>query len=191
MGEPISVRKTDALIVVDLQNDFCPGGALPVPHGDAIVPVVNAILDKFPLVVATQDWHPADHVSFSDRGGPWPPHCVAGTRGAEPHPAFQREKVHLWVRKAVSSERDAYSGFDGTSLGEELKRRGIRRVFVTGLATDYCVRATVLDALSQSFKVVVLTDAVRGVNVAPGDDQRALKEMASAGAVLAETKDLE
>lgn len=191
LAEPISLRETDALIVVDLQNDFCPGGALPVPDGDAVVPAVNAVLDKFPLVVATQDWHPTDHISFREQGGPWPPHCIAGTAGAQPHPGLHREKVHLWVRKAVSSERDAYSGFDGTGLGDELKRRGVRRVFIAGLATDYCVRATALDALSAGFEVVVLTDAVRGVNVAPGDDQRALEEMASAGAVLAETGNLQ
>ncbi|MGC8832639.1 MAG: nicotinamidase [Armatimonadota bacterium] len=186
----LSVGGSDALIVVDLQNDFCPGGALPVPKGDEIVQPINSILQLFPLVVATQDWHPENHVSFQSQGGPWPPHCVAGTWGAEPHPAFLKSEVDVWIRKATAPDKDAYSGFEGTDLADQLRVRGITRVFITGLATDYCVRATALDALAAGFNVVVLSDCIRGVDVNPGDSERAVQEMAAAGAVIAVSTDL-
>jgi nicotinamidase/pyrazinamidase len=178
-----------ALILVDIQNDFCPGGALAVAEGDQIVDVVNRVAGAFPLVISTQDWHPADHISFKERGGPWPPHCVQGTEGAALHPALDLSQIAVQVRKAATADEDVYSGFDATdkeSLGldEVLKSNGVRTLYIAGLATDYCVRATVLDGLMNGYDVYVITDAVRAVNVNPGDGQKALEEMASRGARL-------
>jgi nicotinamidase/pyrazinamidase len=178
-----------ALVLVDIQNDFCPGGALAVPEGDQIVDVVNKLIPRFPFVVATQDWHPPGHISFKERGGPWPPHCVQGTHGAQLHPAIDQSGIDLLVRKATSPDADAYSGFDaqdesGHKLDELLKSRGIKKVYVAGLATDYCVRATVLDALKNGYEVCAITDAMRAVNVHPDDGAKALDEMKSKGARL-------
>ena len=178
-----------ALILVDIQNDFCPGGALAVDEGDQIVDVVNRLMPLFDLVISTQDWHPADHISFKERGGPWPPHCVQGTEGAELHPALNRERISYYFRKASSPEKDAYSEFEGTddrgrTLDEALSSHNIRRVYVAGLATDYCVKATVLDAVKHGYEVYVVTDGVRAVNVAPDDGEKALDEMTRAGAHL-------
>lgn len=172
----------DALIVVDVQNDFCPGGALAVPEGDAVVPVIDRLLDlPWKTIVATRDWHPANHVSFADQGGPWPPHCVQATRGAEIHPGLRAERIMHIVSKAVSANAEAYSGFAGTTLAEYLHTLGVRRVFVTGLATDYCVKATALDAKKNGFEVYVVVDAVRGVETSPGNVERALEEMSAGG----------
>ncbi|HXG65959.1 MAG TPA: bifunctional nicotinamidase/pyrazinamidase [Blastocatellia bacterium] len=186
MKEPL---QDAALVLVDIQNDFCPGGALAVNEGDQIVGVVNRLIHKFPFVVTTQDWHPANHISFKERGGPWPPHCVQGTRGAELHPALDRAGIDYGVRKGQTSEQDAYSGFEGTdeagrTLDEVLKGRNVEKVYVAGLATDYCVRATVLDALKNGYEVYAITDAMRAVNVNPDDGTKALQEMASKGAHL-------
>ncbi|GBD26123.1 Nicotinamidase [bacterium HR30] len=187
-GENSPLREA-ALIIVDVQNDFCPGGSLAVPEGDQVVPVINKLAPLFPVVVATQDWHPANHCSFQAQGGPWPPHCVQGSTGAQLHPAVDRQHITAYVKKGVLPNKDAYSGFEGTdeagrTLAELLRQRGVKEIYVTGLATDYCVRATALDGLKEGFKVHVVTDAVRGVNVKPGDDQRALEEMRAAGAFL-------
>jgi nicotinamidase/pyrazinamidase len=190
LTDEMTIRNTDALLVVDVQNDFCPGGALAVPGGDEVVAPINRVMPLFALVAATQDWHPRDHVSFAERGGPWPVHCVAGTPGAELHPGLNGSEIDLFVRKATEPEVEAYSGFGGTNLAEQLRARGVRRIFVAGLATDYCVKQTALDATAAGFEVVVLTDAVRAVNVSPGDDQRALDEMAAAGVRMATTADL-
>ncbi|HEX6989195.1 MAG TPA: bifunctional nicotinamidase/pyrazinamidase [Bacillota bacterium] len=187
----------DALIVVDVQNDFCPGGALAVPDGDRVVPVLNSWIDQFHdrglPVIYTQDWHPVDHCSFTAQGGPWPVHCVQDTPGAAFHPDLRvRGEV---FRKAFRTDPDAYSGMeacrvaDGRLQAEQtlprwLREQGVRRVLVGGLATDYCVRATVLDALREGFQAVVLRDGVRAVDVEPGDGERALDEMARAGAVI-------
>ena len=171
----------NALIIVDVQNDFCPGGALAVPDGDAVVPVINGLMNRFPLVVATQDWHPANHCSFVEQGGIWAPHCVADTNGAELHPDLRIEGIHLRVRKATTTESDAYSGFQGTDLAEQLRARAVTEVTVVGLATDYCVKATALDAIAEGFKVSVFADACRAVNVNRGDGDRALNEMRTAG----------
>jgi nicotinamidase/pyrazinamidase len=181
--------KDAALILVDIQNDFCPGGALAVAEGDQIVPVVNRLMPRFPLVVSTLDWHPANHVSFREQGGPWPPHCVQDTFGAELHPALDRAPIAQTFRKASTADRDAYSEFEGTddrqrSLDAYLKSRGVRRVYLVGLATDYCVRATALDALRLGYETYVVTDAVRAVNVQPDDGAKALAEMRSSGAHL-------
>jgi nicotinamidase/pyrazinamidase len=174
-----------ALILVDIQNDFCPGGALAVREGDQVVPVANALIPKFPVVVATQDWHPADHCSFKI----WPPHCVQGTPGAELHPKLDRSRVTFSVRKAFTRDADAYSEFSGVDeagrrLDELLRRRGVKALYVVGLATDYCVRATVLDGLKLGYQVYVITDGIRAVNVKPDDGANALEEMATAGAKL-------
>lgn len=174
-----------ALILVDIQNDFCPGGALAVREGDQVVPVANRLIPKFPVVVATQDWHPVDHCSFKI----WPPHCVQGTRGAELHPALDASRITFSVRKAFTREADAYSEFSGVDengrgLDELLRARGVTTLYIVGLATDYCVRATALDGLKLGYEVNVITDGVRGVNVKPDDDKKALEEMSKAGARL-------
>ncbi len=181
-----TIDEQSALIIVDVQRDFCAGGALPVPEGDAVVPVLNRYIQKFAaagaLIVATRDWHPPDHCSFQPQGGPWPPHCIRDTAGAAFHPALQLPKDTTIVSKARGADADAYSGFDGTDLVAVFATRGIRRLFIGGLATDYCVKHTVLDALAHGFTVILLEDAVRGVNVTPGDSTRALQEMAERGA---------
>ncbi|HEY7163082.1 MAG TPA: bifunctional nicotinamidase/pyrazinamidase [Candidatus Binatia bacterium] len=183
----------NALIIVDVQNDFCPGGALAVSEGDQIVPVLNRYIKSFEksgdTIVATRDWHPQQTRHFVSGGGIWPPHCVQGTRGADFHPALKLPANTVLVSKGMSPDSDSYSGFDAvtddeTELAEALRSLGVERVFVAGLATDYCVKHTVLDALRQGFKVIVLRDAIRGVNLQPDDSTRALQEMIDAGAEL-------
>ena len=175
----------DALIVIDPQLDFFPGGALAVPEGDAILAPVNRAIESFTErglpVVVTRDWHPHDHCSFVEHGGPWPAHCVRGTSGAELHPELDLPPLFTMVHKATESEREAYSDFDGTGLGDLLRSRGVRRLFVAGLALDYCVRATCLDAIDAGFEVVLLTNATRAVNVEPDDGDRALAELVAVG----------
>ncbi len=172
-----------ALILVDVQNDFLPGGALAVPDGDAILAPINACIEAAQKagmpVVATRDWHPDDHCSFTEQGGIWPAHCVANTPGAGFAPNLNLPDDALIVSKATSRDRDAYSGFDGTDLDEWLKGKAIRALIVAGLATDYCVKATALDARRLGYEVTVLTDAVRGV--AEDTTREALDEMARAG----------
>lgn len=153
----------DALIIVDVQNDFCPGGALAVGEGDAIVPIINELAPQFGTVVATQDWHPRNHQSFTAQGGTWPVHCVAETEGAALHPTLNQTPIDLFVKKATTPERDAYSGFDGTDLAAQLRQRGVERVYVAGLALDYCVDATALDARKAGFDTYVVRDATRAV----------------------------
>jgi nicotinamidase/pyrazinamidase len=192
-----------ALIIVDIQNDFCPGGALPVAGGDAVVPVINSILPAFDAVVATQDWHPQNHGSFAAshpgaqigdvvtlNGLPqilWPIHCVQGTAGAEFHPAFDASGLDGIFQKGMDPAVDSYSGFfdngrlHATGLGDFLKARGIAQVFICGLATDYCVKWTALDALSLGFETFVVADATRGVNLVPSDSENALLEVVAAG----------
>lgn len=193
----------DALVIVDLQNDFCPGGTLPVTGGHEIVPVVNKLIEKFekvkvdlvPWVFTTKDWHPANHSSFKEFGGPWPSHCVQGTWGGEFHPDLRVEETIGPFKKGFRQEKDSYSGFEGvgdpleielrdTSLAAILRNCEVRRIFVVGLATDYCVKATVLDARKLGFQAYVITDAMAAVNVNSGDGEKALQEMAAAGAIL-------
>ena len=181
----------DAIILVDVQNDFCPGGALPVPEGDRVVPALNALLKRVrAFTVATRDWHPPTHCSFKPQGGVWPVHCVSGTRGADFHPDLAADRVAHVVSKATRPDEEAYSGFQGTDLADLLRKRGTQRVFVAGLATDYCVKATALDAVKHGFETTVLEDAIRGVEVQPGDCARALEEMKRAGIRLLRTEDL-
>lgn len=201
-----------ALVLVDLQNDFMPGGALAVPEGDRVVPLANALAERFELVVATQDWHPADHGSFAANhpgrvpgemielaGIPqilWPVHCVQETPGADFHPDFDRHRVARVFRKGTNPRIDSYSAlFDNrhlksTGLGEWLMQQHARELFICGLATDYCVKFSALDALRVGFQVHVIRDACRGVNLAPGDDARALEEMRAAGAIIRDSGSL-
>jgi nicotinamidase/pyrazinamidase len=176
-----------ALLIVDFQNDFTPGGALAVAHGDEIAERINALAASgdYDLVVATRDWHPPDHGSFAAQGGPWPVHCVADSPGAQLHPGLDASRVDVIVDKGQDAGTEGYSGFEGTDLARLLRDRGITQVTVVGLATDYCVKNTALDALREGFQVTVDTTAVRGVEVAPGDSERALAEVRGAGGVMA------
>jgi nicotinamidase/pyrazinamidase len=186
----MDIKESDALLVVDVQNDFCPGGALAVPDGDAVVPVINGLMARFSHVLGTQDYHPPGHSSFAQQGGPWPEHCVQGTTGAEFHPALDLDGIEEIVRKGTDLATDGYSGFAGTDLADRLRRRGVERVVVTGLATDYCVRATAVEAIEHGFGTVVVTDAIRAVDVTPGDGAAALEAMESAGAALVTSSEL-
>ena len=183
-----------ALLVVDIQNDFCPGGALAVKDGDAVVESVNRLIAFFEEtgspVFFTRDWHPAAHSSFIDFGGIWPAHCVAGTEGAGFHPKLQVPKAANIISKADSADKDAYSGFEGTELDSELKNLGVDEVIIAGLATDYCVKNTVLDALRLGYSTTVVEDGIRAVEVEPGDGKKAADEMAAAGAVFADSGSL-
>ena len=190
----LALRPGDALIVVDVQNDFLPGGSLAVPDGDAVIAPANRCAALFAQraspVFATRDWHPGDHCSFQARGGPWPTHCVAGSRGAQFAAGLALPDTVVVVSKATDPDRDAYSGFQETGLERQLRAKGVKRVFVAGLATDYCVLATVKDALAAGFEAVVLVDAVRAVNVTPGDGERAIGEMRALGAAVARSEDV-
>jgi nicotinamidase/pyrazinamidase len=176
----------EALIIVDFQNDFTPGGALAVPDGDVIAERVNelAASGRFDLVLATRDWHPPDHGSFEEQGGPWPVHCVQDTEGAQLHPKLDQSKVDVVIDKGQDPGTEGYSGFEGTELAKLLRDRDIDRVTVVGLATDYCVKNTALDALREGLEVTVDSDAVRGVDVNEGDSERALEEVRSAGGTV-------
>jgi nicotinamidase/pyrazinamidase len=176
-----------ALLVVDFQNDFTAGGALAVPDGDAIAGRLNELIDSgdFDLVVATRDWHPPDHGSFRDQGGPWPPHCVQGTKGAELDPALPRDRVDVVVNAGFRRDLEGYSGFEETGLATILRDREVDDVTVVGLATDYCVKETAADALREGFGVTVDREAVRGIDVEPGDSERALEELRARGATVA------
>ena len=170
-----------ALIVVDVQNDFCPGGALAVPDGDAVVEPINRMARAAPFVVATRDWHPPDHGSFAVQGGPWPTHCVQDTPGAELHAGIDRSQIDAIVDKGQAPDREGYSGFEGTELERLLREHDVDAVDVTGLALDYCVKATALDARRAGLDVVVHRPATRAVEVEPGDGERAVEELRAAG----------
>jgi len=189
MNTALRPQAGDALIIVDVQNDFLPGGSLAVPRGDQVVAPLNRYATLFARlglpVVATRDWHPPNHCSFRNQGGPWPPHCVADTPGARFAPELALPADASIVSKATTAERDAYSGFEGTELDAMLRRRNVRRVFVGGLATDYCVLNTVKDARRLGYEVVLLRDAIRAVDVNPGDGDRAQEEMLRLGAAAA------
>jgi nicotinamidase/pyrazinamidase len=175
------------LIIVDYQNDFTPGGALAVAGGDAIAGRIDELARSggFDLVVATRDWHPPDHGSFAAQGGPWPEHCVQGSPGAELHPALDRSLIDAVVDAGQEPDKEGYSGFEETGLEELLREREVDHVTVVGLATDYCVKHTALDALRKGFGVTVDSTAVRPVEVQPGDGQRALEEIRAAGGSIA------
>lgn len=183
----VSNEKKRALIVVDVQNDFCPGGALAVPEGDEVVAPLNGLIEEFlsrgEPVYKSRDWHPQKTKHFTDQGGTWPVHCVQETRGAEFHPELLDDPRIEVVSKGTGDE-DNYSAFDGTDLAGRLRDQAVEEVWVGGLATDYCVKNTVLDALSKGFKVKALANAMRPVELKPGDGERALEEMQRAGAEI-------
>lgn len=188
----------DALIIVDVQNDFCPGGALGVSGGDQVLSPLNRLSEEFARaglpVVLTRDWHPQHTSHFNTQGGPWPPHCIQGTPGAEFHPRLAIPDGAVVVSKGAEQNADSYSAFDavddsGAPLAALLRGRGVSRLLIGGLATDYCVKQTALDALREGFEVIVLEDAVRGVDVHPGDSRRALDEIKRAGAELRNSSD--
>jgi nicotinamidase/pyrazinamidase len=187
----MDITATDALLVVDVQNDFCAGGALAVPAGDDVVEVINWLMPNFEHVIATQDFHPPGHSSFTEQGGRWPEHCVQGTKGAELHPGLDTDKVNEIIQKGTDLQTDGYSGFAGTDLADRLAIRDVTRVFVTGLATDYCVRATALEAIENGFDVVVVTDAIAAVDAEPGDGKKAIAEMREAGAALIRSNEID
>lgn len=177
-----------ALLIVDLQNDFCPGGALGVKDGDKVVPVINQMMDQFDCIISSQDWHPADTVHFEK----WPPHCVAGTSGAALHPDLESAKITLKLLKGTDNKDDGYSAFEATntSLQAFIQENNIHQLYVCGLTTDYCVKATALDAARQGIHTYVITDAIAAVNAQPGDSEKALQEMYKNGCMLIASEDL-
>ena len=189
LADALDLHAGDALLVVDVQRDFLPGGALGVEHGDEVIERLNGYMEAFATrrlpIILTRDWHPADHCSFLAEGGRWPSHCVQDSPGASWPEGLRIPSTAHIISKGTQSHAEAYSGFSGTSLLAVPRELNVRRVFVGGLATDYCVHATVIDARANAFDVVVLTDAVRAVNAQPGDDERAIREMIDHGAVLA------
>ena len=211
MTEPITPRPTDVLLVVDVQNDFCPGGALAVPEGDAVVPLVNRLARQFQHVILTQDWHPPGHSSFAsthpgrqpfetiraDYGDQvlWPDHCVQGTHGAAFHPELDIPTAELVLRKGFRRDIDSYSAFaendkrTRTGLAGYLRERGFERIFLAGLATDFCVFWSALDARAEGFDVAVIEDACRAIDL-EGSLARARAEMQAAGARLVDSGDI-
>ena len=201
-----------ALILVDIQNDFCPGGALAVAEGGAVVPVANSLIAKFELVVATQDWHPANHKSFASQNAgvaigdsftlngldqiAWPDHCVAGTLGADFVEELNRKQIEKVFRKGTDVETDSYSGFfdndhrRATGMGEYLKGEKVTEVCLVGLATDYCVKFTALDAVGLGFNTKLVIDGCRGVELNPGDIETAIQEMKNAGVEIVSSTDI-
>jgi nicotinamidase-related amidase len=186
-----AIQPDDALVVVDVQHDFLPGGALGVAEGERILAPIDALAPRFARVYATRDWHPPDHSSFAAQGGPWPVHCVANSHGAAFDERLDLGKIDVIVDKGTAVETDGYSGFAATSLADDLRAHGVRRVFVCGLATDYCVKATALDALDDGFEAVVIDDASAAVNVDPADEQHALDELRAAGVGIAHSNELQ
>ncbi len=196
MGEQmtISLEHHDALLVVDLQNDFLDGGSLGVPGSTAIIPVVNQYIDMFTRalfpVFACRDWHPANHCSFVENGGLWPVHCVAKDHGSEFHPDLHLPPGTYIASKGSLPDREAYSALEGTKLEKELRAQSIERVFICGLATDYCVLETTRDLVKNNFMAVILQDAIKAVDVQPGDGVRAIREMLSLGALKVTLHDI-
>lgn len=187
MSKLINLNEHDALLITDIQIDFLPGGALPVANGDEIIPVVNNYIEHFETtggyIIASRDWHPANHSSFKSQGGPWPEHCVQGTEGAKISPLLKLPDHTVIISKATDPKHEAYSAFDSTNLDNQLRQLAVKRLFVAGLATDYCVVNTVLDARKLGFETYVLMDATLGINVNPGDIDRAVESMRTQGAI--------
>ena len=185
---PTTLAPSDALIVVDVQNDFCAGGALAVPEANPILPELNRWIESAErggaVIVASRDWHPPDHMSFRERGGPWPPHCIQDTEGAAFHSGLRLPPGAVVLSKGTDPQRETYSAFDGTGLTERLHAAGVRRVWVGGLALDYCVKATVLDARREEFETHLIEPATRPVEAKAGDGDRALEAMRIAGAII-------
>ncbi len=187
------IKNSDALLITDIQKDFLPGGALDIDDGDKIIPVLNDYIRRFVEanghVLASRDWHPQNHISFVAQGGPWPPHCVQQTAGAKFSPDLKLPPHTIIISKGTNPEREAYSAFDSTSLEHDLQTLCVKRLFVGGLATDYCVVNTVVDARKLGFEVVVLMDATLGINVEPGDVDRAIETMQQNGGQQAAIED--
>lgn len=194
MTMKVKISKYDALIIVDVQYDFLPGGSLPVPEGNKIIPILNNYIKLFrnhkALIVASRDWHPKNHSSFKKYGGMWPEHCIQNTKGAQFHSDLNLPDDVYIVSKAMNPNKDAYSAFQDTLLAQYLRERQVRRVFVGGLATDYCVKATVLDALKEGFCTFFLEDASRGVNIHGDDVENAISEMLEKGSVKLNLADI-
>jgi nicotinamidase/pyrazinamidase len=191
------MSRRPALLVVDVQNDFCPGGALAVPEGDRIIPRVNRTIELFARrglpILATRDWHPRVTKHFKEFGGAWPPHCIEGTKGARFHPDLRMPAGSVILSKGMDPEQDSYSGFQayngqGRDLESVVRDLGVDEIFLCGLATDYCVRATALDATRRGLRIRVLSDAIRGVDLKPGDSESAIREMRAAGVPFVESR---
>jgi nicotinamidase/pyrazinamidase len=176
----------NALLIIDLQNDFLPGGALPAPDGHRIIPVINRIMKGFDLVLASRDWHPPDSVHFNR----WPPHCVRDTAGAEFPGEFDQEKVHKIFLKGTGQKDDGYSAFEATNadLKSYLQERNVKRLFLAGLTTEYCVRSTAMDAIQLDYHTSIIRDAVAPVEAQPGDGEKAVREMEAAGAIITDSQ---
>ena len=171
-----------ALLVVDVQNDFCPGGALPAPEGDKVVPVINSLMDRFPLIIASKDWHPEITVHFDK----WPRHCIQGTKGAELHPDLKQDRIDQIVLKGTMNMDEGYSVFEGIDIDLEgfLRDRGVEALYMVGLVTEYCIKESALDAQKRGFSTYVIKDAVEGVKQKEGDVERAFEEMEKAGVMI-------
>jgi nicotinamidase/pyrazinamidase len=193
MKKEFRVDKTGALIIVDVQNDFFPGGTISVSGGGQVIPFLNDYLKLFTKadasIFATRDWHPPNHLSFKDQGGSWPAHCVQNTQGAKFHPILKLPKNTIVVSKGINPFKDNYSGFEGDELSNTLKNTGIKRVFVGGLTTEYCVKNTVIESLKLGFEAVLLIDAIAGINAKPGDEVNAIDKMVENGADKATLSD--
>jgi nicotinamidase/pyrazinamidase len=190
----VKILETDAFIVVDVQNDFLPGGSLAVNDGRLVVPVINNLVPLFKTKVFTRDWHPAGHMSFDAKpefvDKSWPDHCVQNTRGAEFYKDLNVPDDALIISKGADPDVEAYSGFQGTDLSDQLVKKGVKRVFIAGLATDYCVKFTALDSIKSGLPAFVIEDGIRGVDVPEGTAQTAIDDMKKAGAVFVTSKDI-
>ncbi len=186
MEKQYTIESTDALLVTDMQLCFLPGGELGVPDGDKLIPVLNEYIKKFKEakmpIFASRDWHPPNHISFKAQGGPWPPHCIQQSESAKFHPDLKLPENTVVLSKATDPNKESYSVFGAENFAQELKSKGVKRLFIGGLATDYCVVNTVLDARKLGFEAVVLMDATLGINAKPGDVDRAVENMAKSGA---------
>lgn len=184
----IIIEMKKALLIVDVQNDFCPGGSLAVKDGDKVVEAINGLMDKFDLVISSQDWHPEETVHFEK----WPVHCVAGTNGAEFHPALNSNNIDLKLKKGTDNKDDGYSAFEATNInfGEYLTNNKVTTLYVCGLTTDYCVKESVLDSINKGIHTYVITDAIAAVNAQQGDDKVALNEMHNSGCILVESSEI-
>ena len=194
MDQKLTLSSSDALLVADMQIDFLPGGALPVANADELIPVINSYIKRFKNtahIIASRDWHPHDHISFNQQGGPWPSHCVQNTAGAKFNRDLKLPSESLVISKATDPQREAYSVFDGTQFEEELRKMDVKRLFVAGVATDYCVVNTVLDARKLGFEVIVLMDATLGIDVKHGDVDQAIDVIVKSGAQQATTADFQ
>ncbi len=190
----IKILPIDALIIVDMQNDFMPGGALPVPNALTIISAINKYIELFEksnaLIVATRDWHPPNHISFNTRGGPWPPHCIQNTWGAEFHKDLKLPRNTIVISKAFKEDKEAYSGFEDTELDNTLKSRNIKRLFIAGVATEYCVKATAEDGVKLGYQVFLLEDAIKGIDSPPGSEEKAIEDLMNKGVVAIKINDV-